>query len=98
MRGSLIISGAIMPTAVMLAALIGLTATAEPAAAITVELANKCRQMAIKSHPPPTPPGNQAYAAAERSVFQECVKNNGEMKNDRSPQDNAAPKDPGDHN
>jgi len=61
-------------------------------AAITVELAKKCRQMAIDSHPPPIRPGNKAYAEAERSFFQECVKKNGDMRDDGSPQNNGAPK------
>ncbi len=39
-------------------------AAASPAAAISADLAKKCRDMAIKSHPPPIPPGNKAYAQA----------------------------------
>jgi hypothetical protein len=50
-----------------------------PAMGITVELAKKCRDMAIKSHPPPTPPGNKAYAQLERDLFAACVAKNGEM-------------------
>lgn len=73
-----------MPFASTVAALICAFAAIEPAAAITIELANKCREMAINSHPPPVPVGNKAYAAAERSFFQECVKRNGDMKDDSS--------------
>jgi hypothetical protein len=72
---------------------IGVFTTVRPAIAISVELANKCRQMAITSHPPPIPPGNKAYAAAERSLFQECVAKNGKMKDDGSPHDDGTPKD-----
>ena len=85
MRNLSNIALAVMPVASMVAALIGAIATIEPAAAITIELANKCREMAINSHPPPVPVGNKAYAAAERSFFQECVKRNGDMKDDGSP-------------
>ena len=53
---------------------------ATPAAAITAELANKCRAMAIKAHPPPFPLGNRAYAQAQRDYFRECVSKNGEME------------------
>ena len=50
----------------MLSALSIIVCEPSPAAAISVELANKCRDMAIKSHPPPSPLGNRAYAQAER--------------------------------
>jgi hypothetical protein len=50
-----------------------------PAAAISADLANKCRNMAIKSHPPPSPPGNKAYAQAEREFFRNCVSKNGQV-------------------
>jgi hypothetical protein len=50
-----------------------------PAVAISVELAKKCRDMAIKAHPPPSSLGGKAYAQAERSFFSECVSRNGQM-------------------
>ena len=59
---------------------------ASPAVAISVDLAKKCREMAIKAHPP-TAPGTTAYAQAERDFYNQCVKQNGEM------QDNGTPKD-----
>jgi hypothetical protein len=55
---------------------------APPAAALSVELAKKCRDLAIKSHPPPIPPGNKAYAQAEREFFRDCVAKNGQMPDD----------------
>jgi hypothetical protein len=95
MAKSSIISAAVIPVASTLAAaLIVLFTTVGPGTAITVELAKKCRQMAINSHPPPIPPGNKAYAVAERSFFQECVKKNGDMTDGGSPQNNSAPKGP----
>ncbi len=54
--------------------------TASPAAAISAELAKKCRDMAIRAHPPPVPFGNKAYAQAEREFFRECVAKHGEME------------------
>jgi hypothetical protein len=54
-----------------------------PAAAVSADLANKCRAMAIKSHPPV--PG-KAYAQAERDFFRDCVARNG--------QDAASPQTP----
>lgn len=56
-----------------------------PASAISADLANKCRAMAIKAHPPPVPPGNKAYAEAERVFFSECVSKNGQMQNADAP-------------
>ena len=41
--------------------------------------------MAIKAHPPPVPPGNKAYAEAERVFFSECVSKNGQMQNADAP-------------
>jgi hypothetical protein len=52
---------------------------AMPAAAISADLAKRCREMAIKAHPPPIPPGNKAYAQSQRDFFRECVARNGEM-------------------
>jgi hypothetical protein len=51
---------------------------ASPAAAISVELAKKCRGMAIKAHPP-AQAGTSPYAAAERDFFRDCVAKNGDM-------------------
>jgi hypothetical protein len=61
---------------------------ATPATAISADLANKCRDMAIKAYPPPSPRGNKPYAQAERDFFRECVSRNGQKP------DADAPKDP----
>jgi len=61
-----------------------LVLTALPAAAISADLAKKCREMAIKNHPP-EPAGTKAYAQAERDFFSQCVSKNGEMT-DKGPQ------------
>lgn len=51
-----------------------------PASAITVELAKKCRDMAIKAHPYQLPgvkgPGT---AAAERDYYNDCIAKDGNM-------------------
>jgi len=72
-------------SALILSALIIVTCAASPAAAITAELANKCRDMAIKSHPPPFPLGNKAYAQAERDFFRTCVAKKGQMPDSDAP-------------
>ena len=46
--------------------------------AISVDLAKKCRALAIKSHPP-TRAGTAPYAHAERDYFRECVDKNGDI-------------------
>ncbi len=76
---------------ILLAQIVVLSATS-PAAAISADLAKKCREMAIKAHPPPHPPGTKAYAQAERDFFRECVSKNGQM------QDTGAPKAPANQN
>ena len=65
---------------------------ASPALAISVELAKKCRDMAIQAHPPAAP-GTTGYAQAERDFFRECVAKNGEMTNNSAAKPTpAAPK------
>jgi hypothetical protein len=46
--------------------------------AISVDLAKKCRELAITAHPPARA-GTTAYAQAERDYFRECVEKNGDM-------------------
>lgn len=50
-----------------------------PAVAISADLAKKCREMAIKAHPP-APAGTKPYAQAERDFFRDCVAKNGQMQ------------------
>ena len=49
-----------------------------PTAAITVDLAKKCRDMAIKAHPLAMP--GKPYAQAERDFFRQCVAKNGQIE------------------
>jgi hypothetical protein len=60
--------------AIAVCAVVLLFSIDRPAGAISVELAKKCRELAIRAHPPQL---TSAYAQAERNVFGECVKNNG---------------------
>lgn len=53
-------------------------AVVSPAAAISADLAKKCRGMAIKAHPP-EPVGTTPYAQLERDFFRNCIAKNGEM-------------------
>ena len=55
--------------------------TAQPASAISAELAKKCRAMAIKAYPTPTP-GSKLTGAekAQRDYFRECVAKGGKME------------------
>ena len=54
-----------------------------PAAAIDIELAKKCRAMAIHAHPPQTA-GTKPYAAAERDFFNRCVSAKSKMHDDKT--------------
>lgn len=72
-------------TVSVLAAQIVVLCAASPAAAISADLAKKCRAMALKAHPAPSPPGNKAYAQAERDFFADCVSKNGQMQGAEAP-------------
>jgi hypothetical protein len=53
--------------------------TSTPAGAVSAELAKKCREMAVKAHPP-QPAGTTPYAAAQREYFRECIAKGGKME------------------
>ena len=56
--------------------------TAHAASAISTELAKKCRAMAIKAYPPPTPGSKPTGAGkGQRDYFRECVAKGGKMEN-----------------
>jgi hypothetical protein len=50
---------------------------ATPAVAITADLANKCRQMAIKAHPPQRAGAKSGSAEIERKYYRDCLANGG---------------------
>lgn len=77
-------------TAVALGLVAHQAATA-PARAITADLAKKCREMALKAHPP-TRPGLKSGAAAEqRNFYQACLANGGSAPEDKPQSPAAAP-------
>jgi len=54
----------------------------QPASAITAELAKKCRALAIKAHPTPTPGSKKTgIEKAQRDYFRECVAKDGKTEN-----------------
>jgi hypothetical protein len=63
---------------IAVAAVIGVMSSGLRAEALTAELARKCRDLAIKAHPP-KPAGTNPYAEAEREFFNACVAKNGSM-------------------
>jgi len=62
-----------------------------PAAAISADLANKCRQMAIKAHPPQRVGSKTGTAAEERKFYRDCLANGGSMPDDKTQSPSPAP-------
>jgi hypothetical protein len=61
-------------------AVLALTLAPIPALSITVELAKKCRAMAIKAYPT-TPAGTlKGSAAGQREFYQRCIDRNGDIE------------------
>lgn len=57
-----------------------LVASAAPSAlAITVELAKKCREMAVKTYPPKPAGSSKGSAQAERDFYQNCLAKDGKV-------------------
>jgi hypothetical protein len=67
----------------------GLLLTPTSSQALTAELANKCRDMAIAAHPT-VMYGPSGSAAAQREYFSTCVARNGNMQ-DQNQTTGAAP-------
>lgn len=75
-------------TGLCVTALLGIfiiSLTTIPAAAISADLANKCRQMAIKAYPPKPAGSKSGTAEAERKYYQDCISNNGAMPDNQNP-------------
>lgn len=69
--------------AISLAAISFASAGATPAAATSVELAKKCRDLALKAHPYKLPGGpGPGSAAAERAYFSACVVRGGNVQHE----------------
>jgi hypothetical protein len=71
-------------------ALVVLNSIGTPASAITVKLAKKCRDMAIKAHPPALPGAKKGSAQAEREFYRNCILNGG-IGSDDDTHNSAAP-------
>lgn len=61
-----------------------------PASAITVELANKCRELSMKAFPPQRPGTKSGHAGEARKYYSDCVAKNGVMPEDKSQKPAAA--------
>ena len=70
--------------AVVVSLQILILSAASPAIAISADLAKKCRELAVKSHPP-APAGTTPYAQAERDFFRDCISKGDDAK-DNGPQ------------
>jgi hypothetical protein len=66
----------------------------QPAIAISVELAKKCRDLAIKAHPYTLPGFKAGNAEGERSYFKDCVAKGGNMSAEHQTFD-PSPTEPG---
>jgi hypothetical protein len=64
---------------------IAVSAPIQPAAAITAELAKKCRALAIKAHPTRPAGGKSSFEQAQRDYFKACVAKNGNMPDEAPP-------------
>jgi hypothetical protein len=62
-----------------------------PAMAITADLANKCRQLAIKAHPPQRIGAKTGAAGAERKYYRDCIANGGSAADKKTQTSPAAP-------
>ncbi len=59
-------------------------AATTPAAAISADLAIKCRQMAIKAHPPQRIGSKTGTAGEERKFYRDCLANGGSTPEDKT--------------
>jgi len=57
--------------------LIAVLLVSTPASALSAELAKKCREMAIKAHPPTRTGAKTGTAKAQSDYYRACIANNG---------------------
>jgi hypothetical protein len=62
-----------------------------PAAAISADLANKCRQMAMKAHPPQRVGTKTGTAGEERKYYRHCLANGGAAPEENTQNSPVAP-------
>ena len=63
-------------------AMVGAMAMTASASAITAEVAKKCRELAVKAHPPAIAGSRTGSGQAEREFFRACVAQGGNVKDD----------------
>jgi hypothetical protein len=69
-----------------------LPASMKPAPALTAELANKCRSLALKAQPYRRAGTAKGTAQAQRDYYRECIAKEGKMEGaDQPPPDTTAP-------
>jgi hypothetical protein len=71
-----------MSLAALVLTLVAYLPATQPSSAITADLAKKCRALAIKAHPSPTP-GSKATGVekAQREYFKACIDKGGKVEN-----------------
>ena len=70
----------LLPAPAVLAETVPPSDRSKTAGPISVELAKKCRALALKAHPTkPAGSKNGAYAQAQRDYFQDCIAKGGNM-------------------
>ena len=62
-----------------IAAVVCMFGLVQPASAITADLAKKCREMALKAHPPAPAGSKMTSAKAQQDFYRACVAKNGKM-------------------
>jgi hypothetical protein len=65
------------------------------ASALTAEVANKCRQYAVKAYPPTRVGSKKGTAGAERQYFKDCVAKDGNVPAPEGPVEAQEPKPTG---
>jgi hypothetical protein len=54
----------------------------------SADLAKKCRELAVKTHPPTKAGAGSGHAALQREYFQRCIASGGNFEQDQSEQQN----------
>jgi hypothetical protein len=60
-----------------------LAVPSRPASAITAELAKRCRELAIKAHPPQPAGTKIGTEQAQRDYYRDCITKNGNMQDQK---------------
>jgi hypothetical protein len=63
-------------------AVVLIVSMSQPVSAITADVAKKCRELAVKAHPPAVAGSKTGTAQAERDYFRACIAKGGNMPAD----------------